>query len=221
MLTVITHTKFERPKLLERCKRSVAAALPDGARHLIIECKDKDEWVQRRVQDAREHDIIAFVDDDDYIAPNSLKLCLAAMEQSGLAAACTDEVEVDLNENVLQRVRTKKTYMDSTIHPRIIHHLCLMRGKLVDEKAIELHRHFGVGIDWFIRESVVLQYGCIHVPIDGHFWTQHPGQDTIHSRTRYSQEMRGMQAAIRETWPSKFRGRLPVFDVTSQKSVTI
>lgn len=211
MVTVITHTKNERPELLERCKNSVAAALPKGGQHLIIECPDRETWVQRRVLDARSHDLIAYVDDDDYIAPDAINLCLAAIERTGLGAACTDEVEVDIDGKFLRRIAGKKSYIDSTVHPRIIHHLCVLRGNLIDERAIEFHNRFGVGIDWFIRESVILQHGCVHVPIDGHFWTQHPGQHTIHTRTAYSQSMQSMQHLIRETWLGKFKGPLPIF----------
>ena len=83
MLTVITHTKNERPELLERCKKSVQEALPIGAEHLIIECPDRSTWVRSRMLHAKEHDIIAFVDDDDYVSKNSFKLCIEALEKQG------------------------------------------------------------------------------------------------------------------------------------------
>lgn len=213
-LTVITHTKFERPELLERCKASVAAALPPDARHLVIECEDRETWARRRVQDAREHDIIAFVDDDDYVHPDAFKLCLKAMEQTGLGSACTDEVEVDLAGKHIQRAFGEKTYYTSTLHPRVIHHVCMMRSKLIDERCSKFHTEFGgVGVDWFIRQSVVQQHGCVHVPIDGHFWTQHTGQHTMHTRQLYSSKLRDMQYFIRETWPAKFSGPLPVLEL--------
>jgi len=211
MLTVITHTKNERPELLERCRKSVAEALPPGSQHLIIECPDRPTWVRRRMSDAMEHDLVAFVDDDDYISKDSLKLCLAAIEKTGLAAACTDDVDVNLDGKILRHGRGKKTYMDATVHPRVIHHLCVLRGKLIDPRVVEFNDRFGVGIDWLIRQSVIQQHGCVHVPIDGYFWTQHPGQHTIHSRNLYMQSMREIQYLIRETWPAKFTGALPIY----------
>lgn len=220
MLTVITHTKNERPELLERCKTSVQAALPPGGQHLIIECPDRPTWNKRRVLDAKQHELVAFVDDDDYIHPDSLKLCLAAIQQTGLGAACTDEVEVDGDGRFIRRINSRKTYVDSTVHPRIIHHICVMRGDFVDERSIEFNDRFGVGIDWFIREGVILRHGCVHVPIDGYFWTQHPGQHTVHSRDLYSRSMREMQQLIRNTWYGPFTGPLPVFDVTTANIVT-
>jgi glycosyltransferase involved in cell wall biosynthesis len=215
MLTVITHTKFERPELLERCKASVAAALPEGAQHLVIECPDRTTWNRRRVSDAIDHDIVAFVDDDDYVHPDAFKLCLRAMEESGLGAACTDEVIVYLDNTRQYKSTGQKTYLDSTVHPRVVHHVCTMRGNLIDSRSVEFNDRFGVGIDWFIRESVILQYGCIYVPMYGYYWTQHPGQHTIHSRQLYQNSMRSMQQLIRETWLDKFKGPLPVFDQTS------
>jgi hypothetical protein len=211
MLTVITHTKNERPELLERCKASVAAALPDGAQHLIIECPDRATWNKRRVSDAIDHDIVAFVDDDDYISKDSLTLCLEALDKTGLAAVCTNEVIVDIDEKIIGKGMGRKTYLDATVHPRVVHHLCILRGKLIDPKAVEFNNRFGVGIDWFIRQSVVQQHGCVHVPIDGYFWTQHPGQHTIHTRNLYMESMREMQSLIRETWPAKFKGAMPIY----------
>lgn len=215
MLTVITHTKLERPELLKRCKDSVAAALPPGGQHLVIECPDRKTWVERRVSDAMAYDLVAFVDDDDYVSKDSFKLCLKAIEKYGLAAACTNEVQVDIDEKPIRDVRGKKTYIDATVHPRVIHHLCVIRGKLIDPRVVEFNDRFGVGIDWFIRQSVIQQHGCVHVPIDGYFWTQHPGQHTIHSRNLYMNSMRAMQQLIRETWPAKFKGDLPIFDLSS------
>lgn len=215
MLTVITHTKFERPGLLERCKESVAAALPEGSQHLIIEAPDRATWVKRRVSDAQGHDLVTYIDDDDYVHPDAFKLCLAAMEKTGLGAACTDEAEVDIDGNFIRRARGKKNYYDSTIHPRVIHHVCIMRSEFIDPRVVEFNNRFGVGIDWFIRQSVIQQHGCVHVPIDGYFWTQHPGQHTIHTRDLYMKSMREMQSLIRETWPAKFKGDLPIFDLTS------
>lgn len=211
MLTVITHTRNERPELLERCRKSVAEALPPGAQHLVIECPDRATWVRRRMSDAMEHDLVAFVDDDDYISKDSLTLCLEALEKTGLAAACTDDVDIDIDGKILRHSHGKKTYMDATVHPRVIHHLCVLRGKLIDPRVVEFNDRFGVGIDWLIRQSVIQQHGCVHVPIDGYFWTQHPGQMTIHSRNLYMNSMREIQHLIRDTWPAKFTGALPIY----------
>ena len=212
MLSVITHTAFKRPELLERCKASVAAALPPDAQHVIIERKTKSEWSLHRATDTLGHDLIAFVDDDDYIDPRALKLCVDAIEKSGLGAACTDEVEVDIKGRILSRAFGEKTYFGATLHPRVIHHVTVMRAGLIDvERATAFDQEYGCGIDWFIRQSVIQRHGCVQVPIDGYFWTQHEGQHTTYTRDLYAKNVRSMQERIRATWPAKFTGRLPIY----------
>jgi hypothetical protein len=214
MLTVITHTAHKRPELLERCKRSVAAALPEGGQHLIIERGTKAEWTQHRAVDTIGLDLVAFVDDDDYISPDSLKTCLAALEQTGLGAACTNEVEVDESGKFISRAFGEKDYFAATLHPRVVHHVTVMRAGLIDvPRATELGLTYHVGIDWFIRQSVIQRYGCVSVPIDGYFWTQHPGQHTLHTRQLYASNMAAMGQEIRRAWPAKFTGKMPVFKV--------
>jgi hypothetical protein len=219
MITVLTHTRHDRPDLLERCVNSVQAALPLGGRHLIVEKQKYDDWVHSRVHDAKEHDLVAFVDDDDFIPPDALRICLDAIQSTGLGAAVTNEVEVDLSGKTIQRAFGDRAYHHAAIHPRVVHHLCVLRGNLIDERAIELHKRFGVGIDWFIRQSVVQQHGCVQVPIDGYFWTQHQNQHTAETQLKYGQNIGRMCQAIRETWPAKHFGKMPTF-VTSSEAVT-
>lgn len=210
-VTIITCTRFDRPALLERCKASVAAALPPGGQHVILECNTGDaDWARTRVLAAQAHPLVAFVDDDDYIAPDAITRCVAALEATGLGAACTNDVFVDLHGNAMPRMTLPKTYQGAAAHPMVIHHLCVMRGALVDSKALELHNRYGLGVDWFIRSSVALRHGCVHVPIDGYFWTQHEDQHTQQTREQYMLRMKAMRRAIRETWPLAFRGNLPI-----------
>lgn len=176
----------------------------------MIDCPDYKTWAARRATDAMEHELVAFVDDDDTVHPHAFKLCLRAMEESGLAAACTDELEVDINGRVLSRAFGEKTYFTAAVHPRVVHHVCVMRGTMIDPRAAEFHARFGVGVDWFIRSSVIMPGGCVHVPMFGHYWTQHAGQHTAQIRTLFATHVRDMGRLIRETWPARFEGKLPV-----------
>lgn len=212
-LTVITHTKFERPELLKRCQKSVDEALPLGAVHKIIHADSGEEWVKSRLKSALEHEYVCYVDDDDYLHPDSLKLCMRAIQEYGLAAACTDEVEVDSSGTVLRRSNGEKSYFAAAIHPRVIHRICVLRGDLVDPRVVEFNNRFGVGIDWFICQSVVQPHGCVYVPIDGYFWTQHSGQLTNLAQQRYNSQIREMSQLIRQTWPAQFSGLLPVLSI--------
>lgn len=204
-LKVITHTRFARPDLLKRCEQSVKEALPPGAEHLIIECWR--DWAEARLLAATSHELVAFVDDDDEIHKDSLRLCLEAL-QSGLGAACTDEVSVD-STGAERKSTYLKTYEGVAKHPRAVHHLCVFRGHLVDPYALELHHKFGVGVDWFIKASVVLQHGCVHIPIDGYRWHQHSGQMTREHQALNARFIHEMSQAIRERWSTSFTGPLP------------
>lgn len=215
MLTVITHTRVDRPELLARCKDSVSKALPKDAEHLIIECKDESTWAKARLDAALNTDLVAFVDDDDFVHPDAFNLCLAALEQSNLGAACTFDCTVDIQGNKLRESTGERTYFSSALHPRVVHHLCVMRSNLIDKKSLDLHNKFGVGIDWFMRQSVVQQHGCITVPMIGYYWTEHPGQHTSKTRRIYGPNIGDMSKLIRQTWPAKYNSKLPIFDMST------
>lgn len=214
-LTVITHTRFDRPELLTRCKESVSRALPKNSEHLIIECKDESNWAKARLDAALNKDFVAFVDDDDTVHPDSFNLCLAALEQSNLGAACTFDCTVDIQGNKLRESTGERTYFASALHPRVVHHLCVMRSNLIDGKCLDLHNEFGVGIDWFIRQSVVQLHGCITVPMIGYYWTEHKNQHTAKTESLYGPNIGPMSKLIRQTWPAKYNSKLPIFDLTS------
>jgi hypothetical protein len=186
----------------------VEAALPPGAEHKIIECHS--DWARARAIAALDHEIVAFVDDDDYISESSLSTCLAALGH-GLGSACTVEVRVDEDGIILGRTTGIKTYEGAAIHPMAIHHLFMFRGNLVDPRILDLISTLDVGVDWMIRASVALQHGCWSIPTDGYYWTSHPGQHTIDFQARYCQLMPETKATIRRLWFGAFRGSLPTF----------
>lgn len=206
MLTVVTHTRFNRPDLLTRCQASVEAALPQGAVHEIIECQS--DWAQARYDGTQLSEFVAFVDDDDTIDSRSLKLCLEAIQKTGAGLAFTDELSVDLSGKELQEHRGQRWYGAIGIHPRTVHHLCVLRRSSVDVKALALHEKFGMGADWFLKASAALTGGAIHVPIDGYFWTQHDGTMTKADNAVFNTRVREMGRAIRSTWP-RADGRIP------------
>lgn len=209
MLTVITQTRGERPELLERAVRSVQLALPPGAEHKIIQ---SENWAEARLRAACEHELVAFVDDDDVVHQTALTRCLDALSK-GLGAACTQEFEND------RPVLGVKTYEGAAIHPRVVHHLFMFRGEHVDPAALTLHRRFGVGIDWFIRSSVVLRHGCWSIPEPLYTWSRHDGQHTNETQQLYSRSMPAMSQEIRRRWYGQLRGRMPI--VTDPGVVTV
>ena len=209
MLTVVTHTRFDRPEYLERCIASVKAALPAGAEHAVIPCNEN--WGKARYEATQLSEYVCFVDDDDYIDSQALTISLAALESTGAGMSVTNEVLMNKDGTVFHWHRTVKDYMGITIHPRAAHHLVLMRRSAVDVRALELHNKYGIGADWFLKASCALMHGGVQIPIDGYFWQQHENTMTNTENSVFMSKIRGMGADVRTTWPRGF-GELPVFE---------
>lgn len=221
-LTVVTHTRLHNPypELLERCKQSVAAALPPNSQHLVLvnnpielhgDGADFSEFFAHLRWSALQYSkYIAFVDDDDYIHRDSLRLCMDAISQTGAAAAVTNEVVVDVSGKHLSANRYPRYYCGVGMHPRTIHHLTVFNREFVQPAALELALQFGVGIDWTMKASVCLTGGAVHVPIDGYYWTQHKHRSTATSTAQdsYADKILPLGNAIKNAFPARF-GQIP------------
>jgi glycosyltransferase involved in cell wall biosynthesis len=205
-LSIITMTKGDRPVLLERCKASVQAALPYGAVHRVILSPTLDAAAKFKY--AKESEFVAFVDDDDTISPDSISRCMSAIIEHDAGLAYTREVTVDLNLNKLNMTQVQTlSYANISDHPRAAHHLALIRSECLDERAVQMHEKFNMGIDWYMNASAALnERGAVHVPIDGYFWTIHDGQHSKYLRAQYNLHMREMSKLINDTF--KFNNRL-------------
>ena len=211
MISVVTNTRYERPELLERCRLSVQAALPPGARHEIIPIYS--DWGIRRYESLLIDEYVAVVDDDDTIHPDSIKKCIAALEMTGAGFAFTNEVLVDESLNILGASdKSARTYVGVSAHPRAAHHLGVYRSSAISPKALELHNRFNLGIDWFATASAVFsEGGAVYVPMDGYYWTRHDNQDTIIQKYLYDNNIGSMGVAIRETFKIRL-GRIPEYN---------
>lgn len=199
MLTVVTHTRNDRSLLLSRAAASVEAGLVSGIKHRIIECTD--EWGAARLAATQLDEYVAFVDDDDTVEPNALALCLHVAQQTGAGIIVTDETQVDLEGKVLRQVQGKKTYSGMCVHPRVAHHLCLIRADAVDPRALDLHRKYGnVGVDWAIKTSAAIRGGGVYVPIFGYNWTQHPDTMNQREKLRFAKVMYQFGLEMRQLW---------------------
>jgi hypothetical protein len=176
----------------------------------VIPCHEN--WAQARVHATQLSEFVAFVDDDDIIAPAALSICLKALHQTGAGLAFTNEVSIDLSGKELYATRGTRRYGGIGIHPRTAHHLCVLRREFVDPRALELHNKFGMGVDWFIKASAALQGGAIHVPIDGYFWTQHDDTMTRAAAPIFGTLIREMGHSIRATW-RRADGEIPKFEM--------
>lgn len=221
-LTVVTHTRLHNPypELLERCKQSVAAALPSNSQHIVVfndstgmhrdSAQFAEFYANLRYSALQYSQYIAFVDDDDYIHPDSLRTCMDAISQTGTAVAVTNEIMVDVDGKYLSAYRYPRYYCGVANHPRTVHHLTVFNRDFVQPVALELALQFGAGIEWTMRASACLTGGAVHVPIDGYYWTQHKHRSTTMSTTQhlYADKILPLGNAIKNAFPTRF-GRIP------------
>lgn len=176
-LTVVTHTNPKKTRDISKCLESVKAALPENARHEVIELATATaiEYAQARHKTMLLDDIVVFVDDDDYIAPDSLWMCLEAINKTDAGLAFTNEVIVapDLTERIVSH-STKYELIGITT--QIIHHMAMFRTKCVTSKSLDLAVKFECGIEWAMRSQAAFAQGAVHVPIPGYYWVHHAGQ---------------------------------------------
>lgn len=212
-LTVITHTRKNNlyPDLLERCKKSVKVALPPNSQHLVLTNElagiHTAEFAQLRYDALKYSKYIAFVDDDDYIHPNSLRSCLNALKLSGAGVAVTNEVVVDEFGKELNANRLRRSYSDVCLHPRVIHHLTVLSSDAVSPLALDVALQFGVGIEWSMNASACLIGGGVHIPMDGAYWTQHKNRP--YNRHAYDKIISPMGDAMKKVFPSR-TGLVPI-----------
>jgi hypothetical protein len=208
MLTVITHTRFKNPLLLERCKLSVAAALPEGAQHLIIPCFEN--FAQARFDASQLSEYVAFVDDDDFVAPDAIRQCLTALKATGASIAFTNEATVNIHGDVLYTNQASRAYQHVSEHPRAIHHLSVMNSTFISPKTLEINDQFGAGICWFIKASAALTGSAIHVPMQGYYWTRHADVMLQAESYKYNHHIKEMGVELRKAFPHP-GGRIPTW----------
>lgn len=192
MLAVSTVTLNRRPDWLRECVASVDANLPAGARHLIV---DGADFQRAKWETTQADEYFAWVDDDDLVCGDALRLCVAALEQTGAAVAFTFEQKMDADGVDLAPAPTDKVdLLDVAMHPRSLHHLAVMRRAALDPQVLELALHFGLGIDWLCRAWCALRHGAVQVPVVGYRWRQH-NQQPLHRMEgdRYFRAMSAIQ----------------------------
>ena len=173
-LTVVTHTQPSKGRDISRSVASVQRALPVGAKHAIIECEEN--FIEARWEARKLDEFICFVDDDDYISPGSLSLCMKALRNTSLGIAFTDEVSETPEGKVLSTNARERTYGEMAVTPMSVHHLCVMRTSAIYEEVIDLAKEHKLAIEWLMKATAGLIHGAVHVPIIGYHWVHHPEQ---------------------------------------------
>lgn len=214
-LTVVTHTMKSWGRDISKCIDSVAAAMPVGGKHVIIDLDDHPhDYQEERYKALQLDEYVAFVDDDDYISKDSLRLCLEAIKATDSGIAFTDEVVINIDGSRTLNSR-RINYNMLPLHPQIVHHLTMIRTSAVSTKPIELALKHNCGIEWMMKADAALHHGAIHVPIEGYFWVQHAKQwhKNADWQNNFIRNTRILGNEIR-TWGNK-TGAIPVWNLTA------
>ena len=179
-LAVVTLTRGDHHQWFDAMAESVATALPEGAEHIILQCTAHEHIEPMRWGCFELAEYVAFVDDDDLVLNNSLRLCLNALELNpDVAVAFTDERYIDAEGNTInsphdpdRRLQYEHMYMS----PQTVHHLVMIRSSAVDREGQRLNEILGIGGEWLMKVGAAIKGGAIHVPIEGYAWRRHDGQ---------------------------------------------
>jgi hypothetical protein len=181
LLIVVTQRNPHNGRDISRCVDSVAAALPQNATHLIIDCHNLTELRESRIAALDLSEFIVFVDDDDYITPDSLTMCLDALVDTEYGVAFTEEIRV-IGNNIVKS-RPAVTYAEVLQSPCRLHHLAMIRTSAVTGRGKALAAKPVTGTEWVMKVDAGFNKGIIHIPRVGYYWTQHDTQ--LHKSTAH------------------------------------
>ena len=213
-LTVVTHTSQAYGRDITRCVQSVNAALVDDCRHVVFELPgDNESYIQGRYDAMKLGGWVAFVDDDDWIPPNVLKHCMAAIKaNSDVGVVFTRCVQLlpDGSKSLEQECHG---YIDVAIRPTALHNIACINTARVTPRALALAKQHGCGIDWTMKAEAALTHGAVHVPTVGYYYDCSHGQsrrsiDPIVT-ANYGRSMIAIAQTLR-TWKIK-NGKIPSF----------
>lgn len=201
MLAISTVTLNRRPEWLAECVRSVRDQMPVDSVHNIV---DGTDFLPAKWSATQVGDYFAWVDDDDLVCNDALSLCVRALEQTGAGVAFTYEQQMDAEGRDLGAPDRSVVHLsDVAMHPRMLHHLAVMRSDALSPHVLDLAAEFGLGIDWLCRAWCALKHGAIQVPIVGYRWRQHqhPHHHQLHREegALYLRAMPALQRVI-HTW---------------------
>lgn len=177
-LTVVTHTDSKSRKDISRCIESVNAALIENSNHLIIDIGKVNlpDFINKRYDAMSLNDIIIFVDDDDYVTPESLRVCVDALRETGAGIAFTQETSVR-QDGTFSSIRKKpRTNAAICTSPTVIHHMTAYRTKYVTDRALTLSTQVECGIEWIMKADALARAGSVHIPLMCYYWVQHSEQ---------------------------------------------
>lgn len=210
MITVITHHNPNRNIDIMRCIQSVNSALQPGDKHLFIECEGTsyNDFAKARFDALKLGDYVCFVDDDDYISKNALFMARQCIiENPGLGLYFTRESK-DCG-GVIIPCKAGENYENLIGSPTSIHHLCIFNTKYIDKDILSMAFQTGCGIEWIMRCWFGLQYGAIHMPIDGYYYCLHKHQLSANMAKNFF-DNRSFFKGVFAGW-QKYYGSIPIY----------
>lgn len=207
-IAIVTHTLHRSPWAGE-AMQSVLRNMPDNAIHVVEDGSRGLETV--RPMALRKAPFVCFVDDDDIVVNDSIRLTYAALEAYPEAGvAFTSEVMIDEAGHVLRHNNNPVTYQDVANMPTAIHGLAMIRTRCVNPEAAAFARAYGAGIDWLTVASAALEHGAIHVPIIGYHWRRHEQSHSMRCRTQFARALPMLRAATHR-WMGQRHGPVEQF----------
>lgn len=210
MITVITHHNPNRNVDINRCVQSVNAALQHGDKHIFIECDAKihTEFLQARFDSLKLGDYVCFVDDDDYIPENVLAIARQCIiENPDVGLYFTRECRV-IGNDIIQ-CKAGENYENLISGPTSMHHLCVFNTKYITIECLDIAIKAQCGIEWVIKCWLALQYGAIHIPIDGYFYCLHKHQLSGKMARKFF-DNRSFFKGVFAGW-QKYYGQIPIY----------
>lgn len=213
-LTVVTHTDPRRARDLGPCLASVQAALTPACRHVVIPlaAETEDAFFAARYAALQLGEVVAFVDDDDTISPDALRLCLEALADNTLGVAFTDCMIV-CTDGVARRAPPCRDYQAICRSPSALHHLAAIRTAYVSDRCLRLARQYQCGIEWLMKAEAALSQGAVRIPHIGYYYVNHPQQQQRTGnpaiRQRYSEAIKPLGEVL-AGW-ARWQGEIGVY----------
>lgn len=217
---IVTHTKPRAnvdPTISFNSVNAAINGLQNVEFHVIKNsCTTRQEYRDLRYDSLKlcaPGDFITFVDDDDTVSLNSIRLCqLAVTQNPNIGLVFTKHHIVEGNHRRIVEANAV-TYEMAMSHPVNVHHLVLMNAQYITDRSYNISNKYDFGEEWAMRVEVMQKAEARLIPIIGYNWNQHELQHSKQSRK--DRDDPDTAAVIRKmsqefsTWEKKFGGVIP------------
>jgi len=168
MLTIITHCNVNRDIDRSKCFDSIERALGllDCDWNILpLDCKTHNDFLIARHESVTSRKgFIAFVDDDDWIEPDAIRLLLGAIEQNpNTGIVYSDEgIAHDNCDIICSKAGTE--YGDMLYGAGRMHHICAINSEHVTSTSLHIALKAGCGIEWAMKAQAELTAGAVYIP---------------------------------------------------------